>query len=341
MACKGNEDGLARNIEAILKQSYPEYRIIIVTDTVEDPAYSVAKSILDRNIEANAELCISEGHFDASGKIAALLTALERDGWASDVYAFLDSDAFVSPRWLADLVDPLADDSVGASTGFRWYFPSPGGFWSHVQSAWNSSGTNLLFNQRYNFPWGGAMAIRTETLKRINIQNVWKNAVSDDMTLNTALRRYGYKVTFLPQCTVASYDGATMRSFLRWATRQTVITRVLNRRLWNYALVAYGFFDYVVILAVVSLVAGVMLSAAWFLPVALLLAPSVLGVWRSSKRMGTFRRAMPEFAREFDRNRLVDSIASLIVPWIMTYCIIRSARITQIEWRGRRYKLTG
>jgi len=339
MPCKGNEEHLARNIEGILTQTYPEYRTIIVTDTVEDPAYSVAKSVLDHHVQAGAELCISKQRVGCSGKVAALLTALERDAWANDVYVFVDSDALVPPRWLMDLVDPLGDDCVGASTGFRWYFPS-GGFWSHVQSAWNASGTNLLFDKRYNFPWGGAMAVRAETLKKIDIESIWQRAISDDLTLNAALRDHGYGITFLPQCTVASYERATAVGFLKWAIRQTAITKIFNRRLWNYALGAYLFFDIIVLLAAISLIAGAVLSAAWFLPAGLLLVPSASGLWRSSQRIATFRRAMPEFVEEFDRTRLADSIASLIVPWIMTYCIIASARMKGIEWRGRKYKLS-
>ena len=166
MACKGDEPELARHVEAILTQDYPNYRTIIVTDTVEDPAYHIVNSILSRHASEDAHLYKSNCHPRASGKVAALLTAIEKDAGTSEAFAFVDSDATVPPGWLADLVAPLGDDSVGATTGFRWYFPSRGEFWSHVESAWNASGSNLMFNERYNFPWGGAMAIRTETMKR-------------------------------------------------------------------------------------------------------------------------------------------------------------------------------
>jgi len=339
MPCKGAERGLERNIQAILNQTYQNFRTIIVTDSTDDPAYSIASTVLTRNSQVKALLCTSAEHVRASGKVSALLAALELDGWSSEVYAFVDSDALVTTGWLAALVDPLGDESTGVTTGFRWYFPSGGGFWSHVEAAWNASGTNLLFDDRYNFPWGGAMAVRTEILRRIEIEDVWENAISDDLSLNLALRKEGYRVRFLPQCCVTTYNETCLTGLLGWATRQVTLTKAYNRRLWRYGLVAYSFFNLVALLSLVSIIGGVFLSVDWFLPASLLLIPSLSGMYRSDQRARTFKRAMPEFAEEFEKTRFLDSLASLIVPWIMTYCIIKSARTNEIEWRGRKYQL--
>jgi len=340
MPCKGDEADLERNLKAVLHQDYPNYRTLIVTDSTEDPAYPVAKSALSGQSGGNSFLYTSDAAVSASGKVAALLTGLARDRGQAEVYAFIDSDALVSSRWLGDLVDPLKDESVGATTGFRWYFPSRGGFWSYVEAAWNASGTNLLFNDRYNFPWGGAMAIRAETLEKIGIKQLWTRAVSDDLTLNSALRGRGFRISFLPHCTVATFNDTGLQHFLEWATRQTSLTKVFNRGLWKYAATAYAFFDFVFLLALVSLVFGVIFAPAWLVPSALLFAPSALGMLRSAQRNSTFSRAMPEFKKEFQRTRFKEAVASLIVPWVMTYCIIKSARTHQIQWRGRIYKLT-
>jgi cellulose synthase/poly-beta-1,6-N-acetylglucosamine synthase-like glycosyltransferase len=339
MPCKGVEPGLGRNIEAIFEQTYDNYHMITVTDTAQDPAYDVAKSALARHPKAAAHLYTSEASVASSGKVAALLTALAKDRGRAEVYAFIDSDALVPPRWLGDLVDPLKEESIGATTGFRWYFPSRGGFWSYVEAAWNASGTNLLFDHRYNFPWGGAMAIRAETLEKVDIEHVWSNALSDDLTLNSALRKHGYRTAFLPQCTVATFNHTNMQGFLKWATRQTALTKVFNARLWKYAMAAYAFFDFTFLLGVLSAAMGALAAPVWFVPSALLLTPSALGILRSTQRNSIFSRAMPEFKQEFKRTRLAVAIASLIVPWIMTYCIIKSARTHEIEWRGRVYKL--
>ena len=341
MACKGDEPHLEENIEAILNQSYPKFRVIIITDTREDPAYSIANIILERHPTKDTRLFTADAYPHASGKVAALLTGLERDGWTSEAYAFVDSDALTSRDWLRDMLDPLQDPLVGATTGFRWYLPEKGGFWPQAESAWNAAGTNVMFSEKYNFPWGGAMAMQRDTMEAINLRKLWETALSDDLSLNRALRDHNYRVEFLPQCTVMTSSQSTAGSFLTWATRQIALTRTFNRRLWEYGLAAYGLFTVLSVLGIMSLIAGVTLSPTWLLPAAMLFAPSILGVFRSNQRIRTFRHALPEFASDLDRNHLAHSIASLIVPWIMTYCIIKSARTNEIEWRGRKYKLTG
>ncbi len=341
MPIKGEVPGLERNIEAALQQNYDDYQTLLVADGSDDPAYEIARSVLPKYPLRNVRLLLSDAAGACSGKVAALLTAVGKSERDTEVFAFVDSDSFMPPGWLQELVDPLHDESIGATTAFRWYFPAEGNFWSHVEAAWNASGTNLLFDDRFNFPWGGAMAIRAETLERVQITQIWADAISDDMTLNLALRRHRYRIAFLPQCTVATFNHATLHSMTKWATRQTALTRTFNRGLWNYALAAYGFFDLVFMLGLVSLILGLVSDQIWFVPSILLLSPEFLGMIRSHQRCKAFERAMPYFKEEFERNRASQAMASLIVPWVMTCCIIKSAVTHEIEWRGRTYKLTG
>lgn len=182
--------------------------------------------------------------------------------------------------------------------------------------------------------------MRAETLDKIGIRRIWPTAVSDDLVLNAALRKHGYRTTFLPQCTVATFNQTDRHKFLRWATRQTALSKAYNRGVWNYAAGAYAFFDFVFLLGLISLVCGVTVAPLWLVPSALLFTPSLLGIFRSIQRNSTFSRAMPQFKEEFRRAKFKEAIASLIVPWVMTYCIINSARTREIEWRGRIYKLT-
>ena len=40
-----------------------------------------------------------------------------------EVLVFVDSDARPEKSWLKKLVAPLADETLGASTGYRWFLP--------------------------------------------------------------------------------------------------------------------------------------------------------------------------------------------------------------------------
>src|SRR5208337_201111 len=212
-------------------------------------------------------------------------------------------------------------------------------FWSYVKAAWNALGTNLMFDDKYNFPWGGTMAVRAETLDRLQIQKVWSDAISDDLTLNTALRKHGYRIRFLPQCTIATFmEKATPANLLRWTTNQIALTKTYNRKLWNYALVVYAFFDLTFITGLLAFVMGLLRAPVWFALATLLLSPLPIGIIRSWRRYVTFRYAMPTL-REHPISRLKWSLASLIVPWIMTFGILKSTITSEIEWRGTKYKL--
>ncbi|MGA3297798.1 MAG: glycosyltransferase family 2 protein [Candidatus Bathyarchaeia archaeon] len=340
MPCKGEDTGLSQNMESVLKQDYPNYHVIMVFDNVSDPAYKIATSLLTKGSRTGMQLCISrQRESRASGKVSALLTAFEMDNGISQAYAFVDSDAYLpSSSWLFELVNPLMDSSIGATTGFRWYIPDDG-FWAYVKAAWNALGTNLMFDDKYNFPWGGAMVVRAETLDRLQIQKVWSDAISDDLALNTALRKHGYRIRFLPQCTVVTFiEKTTLPNLLRWTTNQIALTKTYNRKLWNYALAVYAFFDLTFIAGLLAFVMELIRGPVWFVAATLLLSPLPIGIIRSWRRYVTFQYAMP-MLREHSISRLRWSLASLIVPWIMTFGILKSTITSEIEWRGTKYKL--
>ena len=185
------------------------------------------------------------------------------------------------------------------------------------------------------------MAVRADTLEKIKIERVWEKVVSDDLSLNSALRNSGYKISFIPQCTVASFSNITFMPFITWATNQIALVRSYHRPLWNYALVAYGFFNTSFALGIASLILGLLFERVCLIPAFLLLLPTPLGIFGSKIRIDAFKQAMPDLKAEFERTSSGVNIASLIVPWIMTYSILKSTLTDEIEWRGRRYKLTG
>jgi hypothetical protein len=115
--------------------------------------------------------------------------------------------------------------------------------------------------------------------------------------------------------------------------------KVYNNGVWRYAILAYGFLNLTFLLGIACAILGAIATPTWFLPAFLLLAPTLFGLLTAAYRKSTFSRAMPEFKAWFERSSFGEAIGSLIVPWIMTYCIIKSCRTHEIEWRGRTYKL--
>jgi cellulose synthase/poly-beta-1,6-N-acetylglucosamine synthase-like glycosyltransferase len=56
--------------------------------------------------------------------LSVVTSAIDR---ASEVLVFVDSDARPAGDWLKSLVAPLQDETLGATTGYRWFVPVRGG----------------------------------------------------------------------------------------------------------------------------------------------------------------------------------------------------------------------
>jgi len=87
------------------------------------------------------------------------------------------------------------------------------------------------------------MAIRAADFHKLGIaERHWANTVSDDYTLTRAVRESGGRIAFEPRCLMASREESSLREFLRWSTRQIVITRVYATHLWRWGLATYLFY---------------------------------------------------------------------------------------------------
>ena len=121
--CKGTDHGFHENIPAFLTQEYPRYQIFFVVDSTDDPAYNALEQLTKD--KQNAHLALTNPFSGCSGKVAALLTGLASTA-DPEVLVFADSDMKPDTHWLQNLVAPLQDETIGATTGHRWYFPRTG-----------------------------------------------------------------------------------------------------------------------------------------------------------------------------------------------------------------------
>src|ERR1044071_9299701 len=135
--CRGLDQGLRSNLAALFRQHYPSYELVFVSDSAEDPALAVAASLaaeFEGQTVARTRFVVA-GRAEHSGqKVHNLLAAVAESDSTSEVFVFVDTDARVRPDWLRSLVEPLADERVGAATGYRWFLPVSGGFASHMRS---------------------------------------------------------------------------------------------------------------------------------------------------------------------------------------------------------------
>src|SRR5215510_11796345 len=146
--CRGLEQGFEENVQAILAQDYRDYEVIFVTDSENDPAHGVLARLLKqrRRLSPPTWMVVAGEAKNQGQKVHNLLAALDTLNSIGHVEAlvFADSDMRPARNWLTELVAPLGDHRVGATTGYRWYLPSTEGaaparnFASTLLSVWNA-----------------------------------------------------------------------------------------------------------------------------------------------------------------------------------------------------------
>jgi ceramide glucosyltransferase len=344
--CRGLEQGFEENIQAILTQDYRDYEVIFVTESENDPAHGVLTRLLKqrRRLTPPTWMVVAGEAKNRGQKVHNLLTAVDTLNSIDrrvEALVFADSDMLPTRNWLAELVAPLGDRRVGATTGYRWYLPSnewrdpTRSFASILLSIWNSSALALL-GERSGFAWGGSTAILRENFDGIGVKDRWQGALSDDYALTSAVRERGQRIKFVPQCLVTSQSEVTVKDLLEFTTRQMRITRVYSPSVWRLACFSHGLFNLAfwggLLWLTVSLVTGTPDR---------LLAALLAGVFLFGAVTGAMRAFVA--ARLLPAGHGIKWLAYLslgpIVSMVYLFNVIASARTTRVVWRGISYDM--
>ena len=333
---RGLDEGFDENLLSILRQTYDSFRVLAVADDLSDPALARIRELARTlpQVRVDAMLADPTG---TPGKVNALRTALTHVEPGDEVLVFADADIRPGPDWLHQLVQPLADVTVGVSTGFRWYVPSRASLWGLVRSEWNAVSANVLFDTRLNYAWGGSCAIRTEHLPRLCLEERWRDVLSDDLVLTQAVRSSGMNVVYSPAALVPTFEDADRATCVEWCDRQIAMASLYLPEVRRYAASAFAVFNGAVVLGVVALLLSALVSIDFLLPAALFLVTLPATAAKSFLR----RRAFFGGSREVQEAWIVPewrtALASLAVPWLMVVGLLRTRRLETVRWRGRTY----
>jgi len=323
---KGEDQGLRENLAALASLDYPDYELIIVARCADDIPGGV--------LPYRARIVLAHGDDPhTGGKVQNLAAAVLAARKRSEVLAFADSDGRVTRRWLRAVVAPLADERVGAATGYRWFTPEAANFWSILRAAWDAVSYGMLGPGDSRFVWGGAMAIRKQIFSEAEVLKHWKNTVSDDYALAAAVRAAGLSVAFAPGALVPSPEHISGRGLLVWVLRQMTITRVYARRLWLQGLVAHVFYCGAMSASVAAGCLGI--PAGWWA----LAAQMIPSFWKAARRTALACESLPEYAGWFRRYGWTHVVCAPLATWLWLVALVSAAFSSTIEWRGCRYDL--
>ena len=324
--CKGLIKNLEKNLRGICEQNYPDYSVIFVLDSKKDSAYPLINKIVKST--NNSIIEFSKKINKSSGKISALISGIKKTGDV-DVYVFADSDIRPHRKWLTNLVAHLSENNVGATTGFRWFFPSD--LKSSLISTWNMASMISLFHSLSNYAWGGSTAIKKTLFEKLKIESKWKKGFSDDLILTEAVKKAGYKIKFIPQCIVESPAETSIKKFLQWGTQQFTWVRWYNPFIWFF-----GFCGMLLLQALIPL-GFILIIIGFTIPGILMVSVIFFEMICGFTEILVLRRLMCYPKEKFGKI----TPYALLMPFVymlFAYSLILSSIKQEIKWCGKYYR---
>lgn len=344
---RGDPAALEENLRGLLAQDYPELATVVVVDSRSEPLFAKLEELVADARGGRASVVAVEdlpAPPAPSGKCAALLRGIQEVPEGAQVLVFADDDVRPPADWVRRLVGPLADPGVSVATAYRWYFSDGAGLSSHTRAAWNVVGLAIMFQDKYNFAWGGGMAVRREDFEAWEVAKGWERAISDDYVVTISAKRDGRPISFVPGALVPSHETVNFKGLLEWCRRQSFMTKIYDPKLWRFAVVPYVLFNATMLL-------GAGLLAAWAAGVALPLWSVVvsavfvshfpLNVAKNAIFYGGVSRMLPAQRDRLARLRGAYLRGSMLSPFVMIYALWKTRDLRLIEWRGKRYEVHG
>jgi len=341
LSIRGADPSLWECLQGLVGQNYPDYDIHIVIDSPEDPAWRIISHFLDRENGPRIQPMLLEDRKDTcSLKMSALVQAIRAMDESYRVVVLIDADVVPYPDWLRDLVVPLADPKVGATTGVRWFAPSGKRLGSMVRLAWNAGASSQM--SFFHIPWGGSLAFRAEVLRGSDLLALWSRSFGEDTSTWRVLRSLGLILHHVPAATMVNRETIGLGSCFAFIRRQLLSARLHHE---SWPVIALAMLGTVLSLAGASVLAVLALASgngAPALGVAALLAVfSVLTasawIW-ADRQINRLAHRRGEEAYDFSWKCLLAVPLTLAVH---VTCLVSASFLRKIEWRGITYRLYG
>jgi len=190
----GLEPELAANLASFCDQAYPGFEVIMGARSAGDPAVEVATTVASRAGGSARVICGGPwlGPNEKVNTLAALGAQTD-----ADVIVVADSDIRVDRGYLAAVVEPLLDPTVGVVTCLYRGVPT--------RSLWSRFGA-LAINEWFlpsvlvsralgseTYCSGATMAMRRETLEAIGGFAAFAALLADDHALGARIRQLGLR----------------------------------------------------------------------------------------------------------------------------------------------------
>ena len=345
LCVRGADPFLQDCLDGLLTQDYPHYTVRIVIDHRDDPAWSVVEHALRRHPSVPVEVqTLVEPQPHCSLKCASQLQALSDLDSSYRAVVLIDADAVPYASWMRELVAPLGEAGVGATTGSRWYGPMRPSWGAMTRYAWNAAATVQMYWNR--IAWGGSLAISVDALERAGLRERWQHAFGEDTSLPGALQQIGLRVVLVPSLVMLNRESCDIAGFYGWARRQLISVRLHHPR-WP-AVLAQGALQTLVpmsalVSATVLAAHGQWQAAAWPVAGLVIYEATLVGllVWLERNARHAVR-ARGEDPRWLSGTALLRYLPGIVLAQALYITALGAALLARgVEWRGIRYQILG
>jgi ceramide glucosyltransferase len=229
-------------LRSFCDQTYPQFQVIFGVSDSTDPAVAIVERLQSEFPRRDLHLTIDRRQHGSSRKVSNLINMMPDA--RHDFLVLSDSDVRVKRDYLAKIVAPLLDGSVGIVTCAYRGCPRPG-LWSLLGSLfineWFMPSVRVaaLAGSR-SFAFGATIAIRRQVLASIGGFLSIANQLADDYRLGELTRRLGLRTVLsevvVETCVAERSFGELVRHELRWL--RTI--RALRPVGYGFSFVTFG-----------------------------------------------------------------------------------------------------
>ncbi len=220
---KGLDRDLYENLRTFCRQAYPRFQIVCGVASASDPAAAVVRRLQREFRDLDIALVIDGRIHGTNYKVSNLINMMAEA--KHEVIVLSDSDIRVPPDYLARVVAPLRDESIGL-VSCLYRAVAADGLATELDALFiNTDFCHQVLVARVveqpTYAFGASMAIRRSTLEQIGGFRAVADLLADDYFLGHRVASRGLKL-WLSDCVVETVLslGSLKRLFqhqLRWA----------------------------------------------------------------------------------------------------------------------------
>ena len=222
-----------KNLSSFCCQDYPNYQVIFAVQDWADSGIEVIKQIIRDFPTIDLQLVVSDRAIGSNGKVSNLGNAMTNA--SHEIILMADSDVYVEPNYLQQVIQPLNNPQVGVVTCLyrsltdRWL--------THLEAL--SSATEfhpgvLVSNQLegIKFAMGQTIVIRRSVLEEIGGFGAIADYLADDFQLGYLPAQIGYDVVLSHH--IVDHVIATSTLMGSWQRQLRWMVGIRVSRPWGY-----------------------------------------------------------------------------------------------------------